>query len=208
MILLNSYGKRGNQYEPTHRLYDITSDSRLTLNHIIQRRLQPVSFYGGAAVSNECNQSGGIKMRDIKFRFYSNYDKEMQQLTLLDVTGGDFSPVYSGSFVPDELLGDGTRVQQIRDGHIMQYTGLFDKNGTEIYEGDIVKYTDHWSGQHFINEIYWKFGSLVFDVQYEDEKRYTVPIHSIHMDDDRGYEQTVEVIGNIHEHPELLEGRT
>lgn len=81
---------------------------------------------------------------------------------------------------------------------IMQFTGLFDKNGKEIYEGDIVK-TDNYNGVHyFVVEFMEKYcGSLsafVFDCV--DGEYSSVHCEATHSS---------EVIGNIYENPELLE---
>ena len=108
-------------------------------------------------------------------------------------------------------------------GIVEQYTGLKDKNGKEIYEGDVVHITPYFK----------KKGGKRFMAQ----KPYRNPLSVIEWDDDAGafsentYENgefqiggflfemaldsetlegtqrhTIEVIGNIHENPELLEG--
>lgn len=87
---------------------------------------------------------------------------------------------------------------------LMQYVGLKDKNGREIYEGDVVEITNHPFDRGEINER-WN-GKYV--VEYEPENMeliisYFPGAHSgwilFRM---RHY---AEVIGNIYENPELLE---
>ena len=88
---------------------------------------------------------------------------------------------------------------------IMQPTGLKDKNGVEIYEGDIVKRTYLFNGGLGKTHI----GRVVYDKKYaryviSEPQRYAEPQtkDSKHGLSDKSI---YEVIGNIWENPELLE---
>ena len=92
----------------------------------------------------------------------------------------------------------------LNEVELMQSTRLKDINGVEIFEGDILKHIDFDSNQDTENVVYMKHGSLVFDVEV-DEFVYDVPVYRLHSETSGGYEDTLEIIGNIYESPELLE---
>lgn len=73
---------------------------------------------------------------------------------------------------------------------LMEYTGLHDVNGTEIYEGDIVRH--FFNGQFFVDEVTFKRATFILG-QYH--LGYAV---------DGEMAGKAEVIGNTYENPELL----
>ena len=85
-----------------------------------------------------------------------------------------------------------------------QFTGLHDKNGKEIYEGDVLRFNgeypmnlDSWMGRRF-----WEKTGYVY---YDDkESRFTCTEMGNQVSTSYWIACSKEVIGNIYEHPELL----
>ena len=113
--------------------------------------------------------------REIKFRAWDNAKKEWT-LNIME-----FVSSRTGNIWMEPALKSHKVVLE-------QYTGLKDKNGKEIYEGDIIEST--WNGDKA--EVVWN------DVEGEWEHYADFNTHS-------KYSGSV-VIGNIHENPELLGG--
>jgi uncharacterized phage protein (TIGR01671 family) len=77
---------------------------------------------------------------------------------------------------------------------VMQFTGLKDKNGKEIYEGDIMEFP--WDEKQTCKGTV-EFGDGWFDIHLQEGAEW--PDHHTPINDGEG-----EVIGNIYENPDLL----
>ena len=128
-------------------------------------------------------------MREIKFRAWDKEYKVLRNVTRVNFTIGKISLC--------ENTGYFHYTCNIDDVILMQYTGLKDKNGKEIYIGDIV---EAWSeGFKHIGEVRKRVDGL-----YIIYPAYHNGFWGLKPND--AGETTVEVIGNIYENPELLEG--
>ena len=134
--------------------------------------------------------SKGEMMREIKFRAWDG--QLMHTVDTIEFPVGGvrwFGPGVGQGIVEANPLFD-WKVDSI----LMQYTGLKDKNGKEIYEGDIVKAETLGAKE---NRSY--IGEIVYTA-HETQFRAKEPHWSSHI----FYPNHTEIIGNIHEHPELL----
>ena len=80
-----------------------------------------------------------------------------------------------------------------------QFTCLYDKNRNEIYEGDILRFGNSPSG---VCEVKWNKRIMAFCVRFYFECNLgSRPLGEWMM-----CERSVEIIGNVHDNPELLKG--
>lgn len=117
--------------------------------------------------------------REIKFRVWDG--KEMREpppLNEWDMEDGEFWVEYC-------------------DNPIMQFTGLQDKNGKDIYEGDIVR-CSIFEGEQFDEH----YSGIPVEVEWMDKSGGFYPF--IIASGWRSSVEDVELLGNIHEHPDLL----
>ena len=109
-------------------------------------------------------------MREIKFRAYDTTNNEMYWWEIIKDEPFD-------TLIKNEII-------------LMQYTGLKDKNGKEIFEGDIIEY-ENFDGTKSIGIVEFKKGG--FCLILEDGLKTTIMYDGIN-----------EIIGNIYEDKHLL----
>lgn len=120
-----------------------------------------------------------MKQREVRFRAWDG--ERMWPSDAIGVAGGRCLVLDTG---------------KSKDWPLMQYTGLKDKNGREIYEGDIINSGQKRGsdGSAILYQLKWGDESAGWDVDQIGRYCMTGGIDL----------KKVEVIGNIHENPELL----
>ena len=125
--------------------------------------------------------------REIKFRAWLKEDKKMENVKTIDFTDKTIRCLKKNEFINAYLL----RRVSFDDVELMQYTGVKDKNGKEIYEGDIV----------VLNNIE---NDNMCIVRYEHSS-YRLEGWSLREDLSNVEDRFLEVVGNIYENKNLLE---
>lgn len=139
-------------------------------------------------------------MRDIRFRGFTV--NGIEAIGFLSKSGGETALHPEKGFYISNQAG-GPWAYQVRPETVGQYTGLKDKNGAEIYEGDIVRIPITW-GIYDKDNLTYGVGAIEFRsgqwLQVGSRHKWI-----IHQSENKVVDGT-EVIGNIHEHKHLLEG--
>ena len=119
-------------------------------------------------------------MNNLKFRAWDKKLKRLGDVSYIDF--GNKKIIYHNGFV--------NYCSNFEDVVLMQSTGLFDKNGKEIFEGDVVS-----RFQRTVEEVVWNSKKGWWAIQTRGEIGLTVLAQFI---------EAVEIIGNIYENKELL----
>ena len=136
-------------------------------------------------------------MRDIKFRAWDKATKKMYEVIKIDFYNEKVGYLFADPITQGEVID----YLKLSDIELMQYTGLKDKNGVEIYEGDLFR-------------LEFDDGEYLCSVEFcEEEVGYvSMPKKTFREKYGkllwvRGNEHfnNNEIIGNIYENPELLE---
>jgi len=140
-------------------------------------------------------------MREVKFRAWNKTKKVMVcNSPFISWCVGDGTATIS-EYVPHNGGYALNSVRQLShyefDNFIfMQFTGLKDENGKEIYEGDILGYCDNYPGLVFWDSTCHRWSLL---------ERY--PKGEYNREHELDYlTEPMKILGNIHENPDLLEG--
>ena len=135
--------------------------------------------------------------REIKFRLWSKIGKKFIETDNPDL---DFVINNNGYLYSIENFYGEIYILPQMDIEVLQFTGLQDRNGKEIYEGDILKYNFPYDGRlKHTSPVTYLETQASFGLKdiYGNE----IPLYRITANN------YFEVVGNIYENPELLEGK-
>lgn len=131
-----------------------------------------------------------------KFRAWDIHKKKMFTNDQLIIWNGN---VYANDNF--KLNVDNLKGWSIDEKYLMQSTGLKDKSGNEIFEGDIVKFPE-FNGDIYITPVVWDKSCACFGLSFSGK----YPISFDYLEEFYTELKDIEVVGNIYENPELLEG--
>lgn len=144
-------------------------------------------------------------MRDIKFRAWDIKHNVMVGVYLVEFLQGGTKIQAPGHTIGGDIsvwarVEDEFKEKNKEAAILMQFTGLKDKNGKEIFEGDIIEFEDWSMDTDGDSTEYLETGEVFWD---EEEMAYGVSNRSYVALEDL-WRGEISIIGNIYENPDLL----
>ncbi|WP_338950778.1 YopX family protein [Fusobacterium nucleatum] len=126
-------------------------------------------------------------MKELKIKAWLKKEKKM-----VSIIGIDFNYEYIRYSEDDNLFNENYKTAEFKNIELLQFTGLKDNGGQELYEADVIKFNDG------VDDIY---GLISYD---DEDGTYRVSYENIteHLSDREG---DFEIVGNIFENPDLHE---
>ncbi|WP_339123958.1 YopX family protein [Fusobacterium nucleatum] len=126
-------------------------------------------------------------MKELKIKAWLKKEKKM-----VSIIGIDFNYEYIKYTEDDNLFNENYKTAAFKNIELLQFTGLKDNGGQELYEADVIKFNDG------IDDIY---GLISYD---DEDGTYRVSYENIteHLSEREG---DFEIVGNIFENPDLHE---
>ena len=126
-------------------------------------------------------------MKEFKMKAWLKKEKKM-----VAIIGIDFNYEYIRYTEDDNLFNENYKTAEFKNIELLQFSGVKDKAGQELYEADVIKFNDG------IDDIY---GLISYD---DEDGAYRVSYENIteHLSEREG---DFEIIGNIFENPDLHE---
>lgn len=139
--------------------------------------------------------------REIKFRAWDKIHKRMHYDIGFYIYDDGSGYVFDSKNTPPKIGGEGWWLD-VEEFILLQYTGLHDKNGKEIYEGDIV------NKRYFNMDIYDGMGDVKMDIGRDSDGYHHGGWYGWMAGESSLYDvaSKCEVISSIYENPELLKG--
>lgn len=111
-------------------------------------------------------------------------------------TEGYLFKIWNRTYLLWGMTGDVPNMVEVKPQTVGQYTGLTDKNGKKIFEGDIVKFSHPAFNKSRIGVISYEMNEAGFVLRYKGDYCWIAYIDEFY-----------EVIGNVYDNPELLEDK-
>ena len=132
-------------------------------------------------------------MRELKFRAWH---PESESMIVFDLAKAS-----KDQYIASHVCALLSNTHNEGEGLMMQFTGLTDKNGVDIYEGDLIK-----NNRGRTAEVVWHKFTASFDSKFVSDDGSALPkqdkSYGFHNAD---WKSETKIVGNIYENPELLE---